>query len=54
MTVEVPSDIIRLLIIDMSGAYSKIYDEIFVSKDKEDKIINKYDGNNKYKVIRTL
>lgn len=54
MTMEVKSDIVRLLIVDISGAYSKIYDEVFVSKDKEDKIRNKYNENDNYKVIRTL
>lgn len=54
MTVKIDKDMIRLLVLDISGTYSKIYDEIFVPKDKEDKIRNKYDENNKYKVIRTL
>ena len=54
MTMKINSDIIRLLIVDISGTYSKIYDEVFVSKDKENKIRNKYNENNNYKVIRTL
>lgn len=54
MITEIDKDVIRLLVLDVSGAYSKIYDEVFVPRSKENEIGNKYNIDNKYIVIRTL
>lgn len=45
-------DIMRLTVLDISGVYSKIYDEIYIEKNKVDEIISKYDLDT-YRIVDT-
>lgn len=53
MKIEIGEDMIRLLVLDVSGVYSHIVEEQYVSRDMEQEIMNRY-SDEKYMVIRTL
>lgn len=53
MTVEIDKDMIRLLVLDVSGVYSNVVNETYVTKDIEQEIRNQY-SDEKYMVVRTM
>lgn len=54
MTVEMSKDIIRLLVLDVSGAYSKIHDEIYTTFENELSVRNTYSDTGKYLIVKTM
>lgn len=54
MTVEIDKDMIRLLVLDISGVYSKIHDEIYTTYENELNIRNKYSNTSKFLVVKTM
>lgn len=50
MTVEMNKDMIRLLVIDVSGVYSNIHDEMYIPAYKESEVIKSY--SNGYTVVK--
>lgn len=54
MTVEINKDMVRLLVLDISGTYSKIHDEIYTTFEDELNVINKYSNINKFLIVRTM
>lgn len=53
MTVEIDEDVIRLLVLDVSGVYSQLVNEMYVAKDMEQEIKNQY-SDEKYMVVKTI
>lgn len=53
MTVEIDKDMIRLLVLDISGVYSNIVNETYATKDMEQEIRNQYLGE-KFMVVKTM
>lgn len=53
MTVEIDKDMIRLLVLDVSGVYSSVVNETYVTKDEEQEIRSQY-TDKKYMVIKTM
>lgn len=54
MTVEIEKDIVRLLVLDISGIYSKIHDEIYVTFEDELSVRNTYSDTEKYLIVKTM
>ena len=53
MKIEIDEDMIRLLVLDVSGVYSHIVEEQYVTKDMEQEIRSQY-SDEKYRVVRTM
>lgn len=53
MTVEIDKDMIRLLVLDVSGVYSNIVNEMYITNDMEEEIRCQY-SDKKYMVVRTM
>ena len=53
MKIETDEDMIRLLVLDISGVYTQIVNEIYETKDTEEEIRNEY-GDEKYRIVRTM
>ena len=45
-------DVIRVVVLDISGVYSQIFDEIYCKNNEYQNIVDKYNTLNKYKVIK--
>jgi len=54
MTVEIDKDMIRLIILDVSGIYSKIHDEVYATFDDELSVRNTYSDTEKYLIVKTM
>lgn len=52
MIVGINEDFIRVVILDTTGLYSQIYDEIYCDKNKYSEILEEFGGSDKYKVIK--
>lgn len=53
MIAEIDKDMIRLLVLDVSGVYSKIHDEIYTTFEDESSVKNKYADISKFLVVKT-
>lgn len=53
MTVEIDKDMIRLLVLDISGVYSNIVNETYVAKEMEQEIRSQY-SDKKYMIVKTM
>ncbi len=53
MTIEIDKDMLRLLVIDVSGVYSNVVNETYADKEMEQEIKNQY-SDKKYMVVRTM
>lgn len=45
-------DVIRVVILDISGVYSQIFDEIYCKSNEYHNIVDEYSALSKYKVIK--
>ena len=51
MKVTYSDDIIRVVILDISGLYTQIYDEIYCQESEYSAIVSKFGVSSKYKVV---
>lgn len=51
MVTEISEDLIRVVVLDISGVYTLIYDELYCSKEKYNDVLIKYDKSDKYKIV---
>lgn len=52
MNITYSDDIIRVVILDISGLYTQIYDEIYCKESEYSAIVSKFGVSSKYKVIK--
>ena len=52
MNITYSDDIIRVVVLDVSGLYTQIYDEIYCKESEYSAIVDKFDVSSKYKVIK--
>lgn len=51
MCVDVEENIIRVVILVVNCIYSQIYDELYCSKERYNRLLSEYSDSDKYKVI---
>lgn len=51
MELQINEELIRVVILSVDGIYTQIYDELYCSKEKYNKILAEYDKFYKYKII---
>lgn len=51
MKIEICNDSLRVVVLDISGLYTQIYDEIYCTRDKLEGIRNKYNNTMLWRVI---
>ena len=54
MKIEINKDMIRLLVLDVSGIYSKIHDEIYTTLENESGVRNKYSNVDEFQVVKVM
>ena len=52
MTLELSKNMIKVLILDVSGLYTTIYDELYCDVKKYSELVSLYHNSNKYRVIK--
>lgn len=52
INVTLPTNTIRLTVLDVSGIYAQVFDDIYTDKADESKVREKYKSS-KYMVVRT-
>lgn len=50
MIITIDENLIRIIVLDISGIYATIYDEVTLPPNEVDRYISKYQ-NSKYKVV---
>lgn len=51
INMETNNDIVQVIILDISGVYAQIHDQIFCSHEKADKFSKKYSDKNQWNVL---
>ena len=51
MCVDVEENIIRVVILAVNGIYAQIYDEVYCTKEKYNRLLSEYGDSDAYKVI---
>lgn len=52
MNITYSDDIIRVVVLDISGVYAQIYDEVYCKESEYSAIMSKFGVSSKYKVIK--
>ena len=52
MNITYGDDIIRVVVLDISGIYAQIFDEIYCNEFEYTAIVDKYSISSKYKVVK--
>lgn len=52
MNITYSDDIIRVVVLDISGVYAQIFDEIYCKESEYSAIVEKLSVSSKYKVIK--
>lgn len=51
MELQINEGLIRVVILSVDGIYTQIYDELYCSKEKYNKILSEYGNSDKYKIV---
>lgn len=51
MNITYSDDIIRVVVLDTSGIYCQIFDEVYCKSNEYQDIVDKYSVSKKYKVV---
>lgn len=52
MELQMKSNLLRVIIMDVSGVYAQMYDEIYCDQDRYNEILAEFVCSDKYKVIK--
>lgn len=52
MNIIYSDDIIRVVVLDISGIYAQIFDEIYCKESEYSVIADKFTDQSKYKIVR--
>ncbi len=51
MELQINEGLIRVVILDIDGLYTQIYDELYYSKERYNEILSEFGDSVKYKII---
>lgn len=51
MELQINEGLIRVVILDIDGLYTQIYDELYCSKERYNEILSGFGESNKYKIV---
>mgnify|MGYP006976112828 FL=1 len=52
MNITYSDDIIRVVVLDISGVYAQIFNEIYCKESEYSAIVSKFGVSSKYKVVK--